>query len=68
LSQSYKDACKWYLEAAGQNQPTAQFRLGRLYDQGLGTPQNTTEAIKWYRKAIAGGDAEAEEYLRALEK
>jgi len=68
LPQNYKDAWKWYFQAAQQNRPEAQFKLGKLYEQGLGVPQSTSEAIKWYQQAIARGDSEAEESLRALQK
>ena len=40
----------------------------QVVEQGLGVPQSTSEAIKWYQQAIAKGDSEAEESLRALEK
>ena len=29
----------------------AQYRLGLMYDKGLGVPQDYAEAAKWYRKA-----------------
>lgn len=30
---------------------SAQWRLGGNYELGIGVPQDTTEAIAWYRKA-----------------
>ncbi|MHB8536230.1 MAG: tetratricopeptide repeat protein [Sulfuricaulis sp.] len=35
----------------------AQYYLGEMYEQGLGTEQNVDEAFKWYKKAAARGDA-----------
>ena len=57
-----------YFQAAQQNRPEAEFKLGKFCEQGLGVPENTSEAIKWYQLAIAKGDSEAEESLRALQK
>jgi len=68
VPQSYKEAWKWYFQAAQQNRPEAEFKLGKFCEQGLGVPENTSEAIKWYQLAIAKGDSEAEESLRALQK
>ena len=47
------------VEAASQNDPAAQLRLGDFYLQGLGTEPNTTHALDWYRKAFQNGNAEA---------
>jgi len=34
----------------------AQYYLGEMYEQGLGTTQNLDEAFKWYAKAADQGD------------
>jgi hypothetical protein len=38
---------------AEQGIPWAQLRLGVAYEYGKGVEQNTTEALKWYKKAAA---------------
>lgn len=40
---------------AEQGDPDAQARLGDLYRKGEGTPENYTEAVRWYRLAAAQG-------------
>ena len=34
----------------------AQSNLGMLYAEGMGVPQNFSEALRWFRKAEAAGD------------
>lgn len=41
----------------------AQNRLGICYYNGLGVPQNYTEAVQWFRKAAEEGLADAQYYL-----
>lgn len=38
---------------------TAQYNLGSLYAQGLGTEQDFMEAAYWFHQAAKGGDAQA---------
>ena len=45
---------------AEQGLATAQYNLGIMYADGLGVPENDSEAAKWYRKAADQGDAEAQ--------
>lgn len=42
--------------AAKQGQPAAQYRLGKMYESGLGVKANLTEARKWIAKAADGGN------------
>ena len=42
---------KWYLEAANQGNPVAQYRMGELYHYGFGVDKNYEEEMKWYLKA-----------------
>jgi hypothetical protein len=58
-------ALKWWYEAAMRGHATAQFLIGQHYEELNTTaakpnPQNTLEAIKWYVKSAAAGDAYAE--------
>src|SRR3954466_812766 len=49
--------------AEGGNAP-AQFRLGQAYQDGdVGTPQNDTEACRWFQRAAIAAFAPAENML-----
>ncbi|MDA0991962.1 MAG: hypothetical protein O3A51_14575, partial [Verrucomicrobia bacterium] len=45
--------------AAKAGDARAQYRLGQIYELGLGVPQNWAAAYRWYASAAAGGVAEA---------
>jgi TPR repeat protein len=51
--------------AAGGN-PAAQARLGSMYSNGRGVPQNYFEAAKWYFRAAEQGEGEAQRALGML--
>lgn len=51
------------LERAKAGDAESQTRLGRLYQDGQGVPQNFDEALRWYRKAAAQGHPAAQHYL-----
>ena len=40
--------------------PRAQHRLGFIYSDGRGVPQNYAEAVKWFRKAAEKGHGTAQ--------
>ena len=40
---------------AEQGDAWRQFRLGWMYDNGKGVPENDAEAVKWYRKSADQG-------------
>jgi TPR repeat protein len=44
---------------ANSGNPLAQFRLGMLYYNGQGVPEDEKQAIYWWKKAAAQGYAEA---------
>lgn len=46
--------------------PTAQFLLGLLYNNGQGLAQDNREAAFWYRKAAVQGDPAAQFFLGML--
>ena len=52
---------QWYLRAAEQNFALAQARLGALYLEGQGVPQNFLEAYTWLSLATANGVSGARE-------
>lgn len=40
-------------EAASQNSPRAMSRIAYCYEEGIGQPQDTSLAVKWYEKAAS---------------
>ena len=42
-----------------QGDPAAQFKLGEMYENGRGVPQNNFQAYYWYSAAVRGGNAGA---------
>jgi len=60
-------AAQWFQKAAQQGHPRAQLELGAMLLSGLGLPQDTNQAVKWYRTAAdRGGLAEAQHTLGFL--
>ena len=55
-AKKYALALSKFLEAAELGNADAQFGLGVMYDEGLGVPQNHTEAVKWFRLADEQGN------------
>jgi len=60
------EALRLYQLAAAQGYPVALFLVADLYEQGLSVPANVAEAIRWYRRAQAAGDARAADALQRL--
>ncbi len=48
---------------ANKGDARAEYYLGEMYEQGLGTAQNLDEAFKWYAKAAEQGDVMAKRKL-----
>ncbi len=55
----YATALREFRPLAEQGHVAAQFKLGVMYGNGQGVPQDDAEAVKWYRKAANQGHAEA---------
>ena len=54
FKEDYAEAIKWYTKAAEAGDYCVyEYSLGKMYEKGLGTPQNLEEAKKWYEKAAA---------------
>jgi uncharacterized protein len=52
---------RWIIQSlADRGDPTAQWRLGRMYYYGLGVPMDWAETLRWYRKAAEQGHAAAQ--------
>ncbi len=64
----YESAMKWYLKAAKSKypHPGAMYRIGMLYLDGKGVPQNTETAIRWLELGAKGGAGWASEALTDL--
>lgn len=46
-----------YKQAAEHGHPASHHMVGKIYENGyLSQPQNSTEAMNWYRKGITNGD------------
>jgi TPR repeat protein len=54
------DAIYWCTKAAGSGDVTAQIGLARIYEHGVGTPVNKSEALRWYKAAGSKGNPEAQ--------
>ena len=55
-SNDYVNAAGWYRKAALNGHADSQYRLGFLYELGLGVPQSRKVAISWYEKAANLGN------------
>ncbi len=71
LAQSYGDGVAAYSlgrydkaveiwRSLADSHPDAQFRLGDLYERGIGVARSFDLAAEWYRKAAANGHADAQ--------
>ena len=52
----YAASLQFWRPLADQGVPEAQSRIGFMYANGQGVPQNDAEAAKWYREAANQGD------------
>ncbi|KAF9106145.1 hypothetical protein BGX29_010395 [Mortierella sp. GBA35] len=50
----------WYLKAAAQEYPRAQFGIGSMYYNDEGVSHSFPQALEWYLKAAHGGYAFAQ--------
>jgi TPR repeat protein len=56
----YAVARSVWVPLARHGSAEAQFRLGWLFESGLGTKKNPADAVNWYRKAAAQGHPSAQ--------
>ena len=64
IVRDYKQAAFWFLKAAEQGHPLAQWAMGAFYGYGKGGLElNYEKAIYWYTKAAEQGDAAAKNDL-----
>jgi TPR repeat protein len=62
----YATALQEWTPLAEQGDVSAQYNLGTLYDSGKGAPQDSKEAVKWYRLAGEQGDVSAQYNLGVM--
>jgi TPR repeat protein len=55
-----EEAAQWYLKAAEQSHPRAQYNLGIMYLKGLGVPRDKELFRLWMSKAANLGDSGAQ--------
>ena len=55
----HSEALREWQVAANDDDAKAMLALGRLYEQGLGAPQNYVQAHMWFNLAASRGEAEA---------
>lgn len=65
-TKDYAKALEYFQVAANRGHSNSQVNLGFMYDQGMGVPQDYSEAAKWYLKAAAQGDEDAKKKLEEL--
>ena len=59
-------AVAWYERAADLGLAPAQYRLGSIYEKGLGVPRDLAKAQDWYRRAADAGNVKAMHNLAVL--
>lgn len=53
-------------QQAEQGDAEAQYNLGQMYRMGEGVPQDSKEAVSWFRKAAEQGYAKAQLFLALM--
>jgi len=56
----FKAAAEQWQRAASMDHAEAEFRLGALYEEGKGVPQDMSRAADWYRRAAEHGSEQAQ--------
>ncbi len=66
VAQSNAEALGLFQLAADQNDAEAQYFVGWMFENGFGTEKDIASAVRWYRKALAGGQERARDGLGRL--
>jgi localization factor PodJL len=61
-----QSAVAWYEYAADAGLAPAQYRLGSIYEKGMGVPRDLAKAQDWYRRAAEAGNVKAMHNLAVL--
>jgi localization factor PodJL len=64
--QDFAEAARWFERAANRGLAPAQFRLGGLYEKGIGVKKDVTAARRLYLAAAENGNAKAMHNLAVL--
>lgn len=64
---AYATALKEWKPLAEQGDSGAQYRLGRMYDNGSGVEKDEKQAVIWYRKAAEQGNSDAQYNLGSFD-
>lgn len=67
VPQDNEQAAYWLNRAAEQGLAPAQYRLGTMFEKGLGLPENPTKARTWYERAAAQGNVKAMHNLAVMQ-
>ena len=62
----YESAFEGFSEYAKIGNATAQYYLGKMYEDGLGVSQDYIKAVEWYRKSAEQGYAKAQYNLSIM--
>lgn len=69
VRRDYNEAIKWFRLAADQGNPSAQYYLGSMYEDGYyGVARDYNEAVKWYKLAAKQGHANAKTKIQELKR
>ena len=66
LPKDYAQAATWYRRAAETGYDNAQLNLAKMYERGLGVPQDDEEAYVWFALAAAQAQKGAAESRDAV--
>lgn len=61
----YKTAFEIFRDLGTEGDMQAQYKLGVMFDNGLGVKADTAQAADWYRRAAVQGDSAAERHYEA---
>lgn len=59
-SGAYERAFKYWLPLAEDGHFESQYKIGTLFEQGLGVQQDLEKAVQWYQRAANSGYADAQ--------
>lgn len=64
-SQKIAEIFEWHKKFADLDVPEAQYHVGRMYANGIGTPQDHAKAVEWLTKYLNTQDAHRNDYRKA---
>lgn len=62
----YKEARKWFIKAAEQDDGPSQFMIGQFFQKGIGGKEDLEEAVDWFESAVGNNVVEAKFELASL--